>query len=380
MQNFAGNIWMLFFCFLILLPMSYTLLHTEKRLFSFQMIAIACVFIAQFLSIAEIVLTDFCSTKIRLSAVHLSYQLTLVLTIAMIFYLVLGELKEKFMRYQVMNDWGFCVPAVFECSLLVFFYVSSVFSNDDEAVRIATSVSLYFIISFYILVGAWLCYKSSLYNLDFDIKFIARKHFNYYIFLFVAILIQEVIFFNIAFAPCFAVFLLFNFMTRSRTLISQDALSGVNNRVSFNKYINNVFLRGDHDGAYIVFIDIDRFKHINDTYGHLEGDDAIAIVGKTLKSIAGETNSFVARFGGDEFVLVKQKCDEEMVKHLIQSITYELEERLIFSDKQYDITVSCGYVEVKPGVRNIRELMSNADKRMYEVKQQKKMGAYNGIA
>ena len=160
-------------------------------------------------------------------------------------------------------------------------------------------------------------------------------------------------------------------MTKSKTLISQDALSGVNNRVSFHKYIYNVFISREHNGAYIIFIDIDKFKEINDTYGHLEGDDAIRIVGKTLKSIAGETNSFVARIGGDEFVLVVNTQDESKVETIIKSVNYELEERLIFQDKQYEITVSSGYVKVMPNEKNIKELLAKADDKMYQNKRSK---------
>ena len=81
-------------------------------------------------------------------------------------------------------------------------------------------------------------------------------------------------------------------------------------------------------------MDVDKFKQINDTYGHLEGDAAISLVGKTLKSIAGESNSFVARIGGDEFVMVVHSDSESYVNKIIDSVSYELEERLIFSDKQ----------------------------------------------
>ena len=82
--------------------------------------------------------------------------------------------------------------------------------------------------------------------------------------------------------------------------------------------------------------------------------------------------------GGDEFVLVVNTESEERVREIIQTITYELEERLIFSDKQYEITVSSGIVRVEPNARNIKELISKADKLMYLEKQSKRTGAVNG--
>ena len=80
----------------------------------------------------------------------------------------------------------------------------------------------------------------------------------------------------------------------------------------------------------------------------------------------------MARIGGDEFVLVVQNCDKEKVLKIIDSISYELDERLIFSDKKYDFTVSCGYVYVEPQDHNIKDLISKADKRMYQEKSRKR--------
>ena len=125
-------------------------------------------------------------------------------------------------------------------------------------------------------------------------------------------------------------------------------------------------------GAFLVFMDVDKFKQINDTYGHLEGDAAISLVGKTLKSIAGESNSFVARIGGDEFVMVVHSDSESYVNKIIDSVSYELEERLIFSDKQYEVRLSTGYVYISPEEHNIKSVIAMADEKMYEQKMARK--------
>lgn len=378
MDVLVGKVWLLLFCLLILVPMLYSAVKTEKRILSIQPMTIIVVITTQiawfFVFIAGLAKIYF----LNIFVLMLFWQLLILFSIVMVFYLVLNELKEKYLRNEFRYEWTYLVPAIFEASLLVFFNLSSYTTSDVGLIVSATSVSLYFVVNFYILIGAWRCYKTYLYTLDFDIKYIARKHFFFYLILCIALFIQQTVFKSISFSSSLSIFLLFNFMTRSKTLISQDALSGVNNRISFNKYINNVFINREHGEAFIVFIDIDKFKMINDTYGHIEGDEAIALVGKTLKSVAGETNSFVARIGGDEFVLVISTSDENRVKQIMQNITYELEERLIFSDKQYEITVSSGFVKVERNARNIRELIERADKRMYIEKQNKKAGAVNG--
>ncbi|MBP5243266.1 MAG: GGDEF domain-containing protein [Succinivibrio sp.] len=369
----AGKLWLLLFSTLMLMPMLYNNIKSEGRTLGVHAIAIISVFFTILMRVIVVSVSCFNFDYINPYIFVLIWQLSILVAMVAVFYLVLNELKEKFLRYSNTNDWRYVVPGLFEAALLVLFNFHSMLLDDKrEVIDAATSISLYFIVNFYVIVGAWLCYKSYLYNLDFDIKYIARKHFFYYLVLGVALFVQQMVFDDVEVGFSLAAFLFFNYMTRSRTLISQDPLSGVNNRVSFSKYINNVFISREHSGAYIVFIDIDHFKQINDTYGHIEGDEAISLVGKTLKSIAGEHNAFVARMGGDEFVLITQTQNEEDVQRIIQSISFELEERLIFSDKKYEVSVSCGYVYAKPNSKNIKELVSKADKQMYKEKLKKK--------
>lgn len=378
MDIVLGNVWLLFFNLIILLPMLYSIFASDSRIWTYQSISIISVLFILVLNISSGLVTYYSESAFFKGFLVLLWQISLIVTTICVFYLVFNELKEKYLRYQVNNDWLYGIPGFIEIAVLIVLALFSADKRYSDLISSIASVSIYVVINFYILLGAFLCYKSSLYNLDFDIKYIARKHLYYYTVLCIAFLIEQVVFSNAAVGTSYVVFLLFNYMTKSKTMISQDSLSGVNNRVSFNKYINNVFLSKEHDGAYIVYIDIDKFKQINDTYGHIEGDEAISLVGKTLKSIAGETNSFVARIGGDEFVMIVKTTEEEKVKKVIQNISFELEERIIFSDKQYDLTVSCGYIEVKKNQKNIKELMVKADESMYIEKLKKNSEVADG--
>lgn len=378
MDIVLGNVWLLFFNLIILLPMLYSIFASDSRIWTYQSISIISVLFILVLNISSGLVTFYSESAFFKGFLVLLWQISLIVTTICVFYLVFNELKEKYLRYQVNNDWLYGIPGFIEIAVLIVISLFSADARYSDLVSSIASVSIYVVINFYIMLGAFLCYKSSLYNLDFDIKYIARKHLYYYTVLCIAFFIEQVVFSNAAVGTSYVVFLLFHYMTKSKTMISQDSLSGVNNRVSFNKYINNVFLSKEHDGAYIVYIDIDKFKHINDTYGHIEGDEAISLVGKTLKSIAGETNSFVARIGGDEFVMIIKETEEEKVKKVIQNISFELEERIIFSDKQYDLTVSCGYIEVKKNQKNIKELMVKADESMYIEKLKKNSEVADG--
>ena len=378
MDIVLGNVWLLFFNLIILLPMLYSIFASDSRIWTYQSISIISVLFILVLNISSGLVTFYSESAFFKGFLVLLWQISLIVTTICVFYLVFNELKEKYLRYQVNNDWLYGIPGFIEIAVLIVISLFSADARYSDLVSSIASVSIYVVINFYIMLGAYICNKSSLYNLDFDIKYIARKHLYYYTVLCIAFFIEQVVFSNAAVGTSYVVFLLFHYMTKSKTMISQDSLSGVNNRVSFNKYINNVFLSKEHDGAYIVYIDIDKFKHINDTYGHIEGDEAISLVGKTLKSIAGETNSFVARIGGDEFVMIIKETEEEKVKKVIQNISFELEERIKFSDKQYDLTVSCGYIEVKKNQKNIKELMVKADESMYIEKLKKNSEVADG--
>ncbi len=93
----------------------------------------------------------------------------------------------------------------------------------------------------------------------------------------------------------------------SNMRISVDKLTMVNNRNNLMGFIN--YKIKNHDGnLYLFMIDIDRFKSINDNYGHLIGDEALVLVSKVLKSacVPFKKRPYIARFGGDEFIIVME--------------------------------------------------------------------------
>ena len=129
---------------------------------------------------------------------------------------------------------------------------------------------------------------------------------------------------------------------------------------------------GNNDNAriYMLLMDINSFKGINDKYGHVEGDHALVIMANVLKEIAGETNSFAARIGGDEFHLICRAADDDQVNALASC----LQERLMIRTKEYDLpymlTISIGWARyespesaIQWKVRADKELYAN--KRLY---------------
>ena len=189
--------------------MLYSIMASDSRIWTYQSISIVSVLFILVLNISSGFASYYSDSGFLKGFLVLLWQISLIVTTISVFYLVFNELKEKYLRYQVNNDWLYGIIALVEIALLI---ILSLFSADDrykDAVSTIASVSIYVVINFYILLGAYLCYKSSLYNLDFDIKYIARKHLYYYTVLCIAFLIEQVVFSNAAVGTSYVVFLLF---------------------------------------------------------------------------------------------------------------------------------------------------------------------------
>lgn len=156
--------------------------------------------------------------------------------------------------------------------------------------------------------------------------------------------------------------------------ISFDELTGLNNRREFKQYLNGVFNSDKTDNIFICMIDVDYFKTINDTYGHLEGDVALKNVATLLKQACGlqKQRVFLARYGGDEFVIAGVNYTELELEKFAQSIQTAAREYNITSDKPYKITLSVGYMLGTPKeLGSFEALIRGADEKMYDVKKKR---------
>lgn len=149
------------------------------------------------------------------------------------------------------------------------------------------------------------------------------------------------------------------------SLIFTDSLTEVNNRNMINHYLRDI--KNYSDTYYLLMIDIDNFKSINDTYGHVEGDKALKHMARILKEISSNNNCFLARYGGDEFIIITKTDSEEAIKELIN----EIHER--FSDTKealgYSYSTSVGYTKMNND-EDIDKNIARADKYLYKRKDQ----------
>ena len=110
-------------------------------------------------------------------------------------------------------------------------------------------------------------------------------------------------------------------------------------------------------------MDADGFKQINDRYGHVEGDHALQVISAALKEVCSASGGFIARYGGDEFVVLQKAAAEQDIIDLCSAINAEV---------PYLLRMSIGYARVGDGVDTWQDLLRAADAELYRVKAEKK--------
>jgi diguanylate cyclase (GGDEF)-like protein len=156
--------------------------------------------------------------------------------------------------------------------------------------------------------------------------------------------------------------------------ISTDSLTGLNNRRQFDARLRTLVSDSRRTGHLTLFLmDIDRFKSINDTYGHYEGDNALAATGALLKKVARGRELFLARYGGDEFAILCTVTSDEEIRELRDRIDWVFRERNRTGLTPYAITLSVGAERFGPGyAETIPELIAGADRALYAEKQRRR--------
>lgn len=155
-----------------------------------------------------------------------------------------------------------------------------------------------------------------------------------------------------------------------RSRAQTDALTGLPNRQAYDQRILLEVERWQRyrNPATLIVADVDHFKSINDTYGHLSGDKVLQILGKELQSRLRKTD-FIGRYGGEEFVMIFPETQIEIASSVIDK-TRETISRLPFHfrDNRVQVTMSFGLVAFREGL-DAESLFDLADKALYRAKQ-----------
>lgn len=155
--------------------------------------------------------------------------------------------------------------------------------------------------------------------------------------------------------------------------LETDSLTGLLNRHTVIQYIESYFHNEEHGVGALFIIDIDNFKHINDTYGHLEGDYVLIQFANLIRDTFRDTD-YKARLGGDEFlVMAKNVNDIEWIKEKAAQLNRTSRLKASSGDTYLPFSVSIGIV-ISENCDHFEELYVLADKMLYEVKRNSKAG------
>ena len=169
-------------------------------------------------------------------------------------------------------------------------------------------------------------------------------------------------------AAIFAVIVII-FLTLQETNINSDPLTGMNNRHKADDYLTEK-LNGISPQApmYLYMCDMNKFKGINDTYGHAEGDEALILASRALKMTIARYNGFAARFGGDEFLLAwephrVEDPDPDKLEGIVNDLLRELA-----AQKPYPLSMTLGYTLCQNPKETLNTCIKRADAMLYQRK------------
>src|SRR5580658_4755169 len=153
---------------------------------------------------------------------------------------------------------------------------------------------------------------------------------------------------------------------------THDALTGLVNRHEFERRLEEAIESGRRgDGQHVLcYLDLDHFKIVNDTSGHLAGDSMLREVAKLLRDAVRDSDT-VGRLGGDEFGTLLVGCPLEKARQIADDVCRAVgDHRFVWKDRIYNIGVSVGLVEISRESGTLEEMLAAADTACYVAKKQ----------
>jgi diguanylate cyclase (GGDEF)-like protein/PAS domain S-box-containing protein len=162
-------------------------------------------------------------------------------------------------------------------------------------------------------------------------------------------------------------------LTRQMTYqASHDALTGLVNRREFERRLQEAMdsAQTGSIGHALAYLDLDRFKVVNDTCGHTAGDNMLREVAALIREAVRDSDT-VGRIGGDEFALLLTGCPLEKARQIADDVVRSVNDfRFVWKDKIFNVGVSIGLVEIGRGGGAIEDIMNSADSACYVAKSQ----------
>lgn len=152
---------------------------------------------------------------------------------------------------------------------------------------------------------------------------------------------------------------------------AHDELTGLVNRREFERRLGQSIQSSqiDNSSHVLCFMDLDKFKVINDTCGHLAGDDLLKKISLMLKQHVRK-HDLVARLGGDEFGIVFEYCSRTKAEHIATQLKQAISQfRFVWDNKIFSLGISIGLVAIEDSNKSVFELLKSADAACYNAKE-----------
>lgn len=313
------------------------------------------------------------NTRLSSSIVNVANAVFLVYICS--FWFIYVELSQG-EAYIAVKKWRIMVliPAIMSSAVTIclFVFAPSLMLKENNEVTDIYNVAFLLIPDSYVVVSAVRAFIRALRKENYAVRTQYLACAVYPILITIFGLLQTVM--NGAPVFCFgcAVMMLYVYILSLNDQVSLDELTRLNNRTQLKKYIAGEAAKqiGEKQERYVLMIDLNKFKMINDHYGHIEGDYALKRAADALKSACADNvyKTFIARYGGDEFIIVAKTDSEELIKKLCADIKATLIRLNDEAGAKYDLTASIGYAHYNGGIDEFQSAMSEADEALYKDK------------
>lgn len=335
------------------------------------------------------------------------FNLALIATIWMLFFDLISRFEGLDMSfYPVLTHVGNFFLFLFNplVGIIWFLYIHyEIYSNDRAVRKLGFAFLPYVIFNAILTIGSlfygWLYsidqnniyHRGPLYLIPevinmiiilstFVMLTIERKRFtmtHYHLYLTfglfpIAALITQSIYYGLSYTlNAIALSITILYVSVQNKHMKSDYLTSTFNRRQLDYYVEDRIKAAKKHGPFTaIFVDVDDFKQINDTYGHPIGDEALIKTAKILRSSIS-LSDFFARFGGDEFYIVTNTCDKEEINKMIEKM---LDGFRKFNEESstYQLHVSIGYcVYERERHNSITDFQMEVDRLLYSSKQSK---------
>ncbi|MBR4429960.1 MAG: GGDEF domain-containing protein [Clostridiales bacterium] len=173
---------------------------------------------------------------------------------------------------------------------------------------------------------------------------------------------------------CFgcAIMMLYVYIISLNDQVSIDELTRLNNRTQLKRFVASEALKQNTDRMthFVLMIDLNKFKQINDQHGHVEGDNALKRTADALKLSCADNpfRTFIARYGGDEFIIIAKTDKEDLIKELCSRIKSTLIRLNDEAGAKYELSACIGYACYNGELDTFQIALAEADEALYKEK------------